>query len=98
MSGPYEDINKDDLTLRDVLALDRTRLANQRTLLSYARTGFSLIITALAIFQFAEKSWAHISAWALVGLGMLIIIVGFIVYFRIRKNLRKSGDRGTFGG
>ena len=38
-----------EIILRDILAIDRTRLANQRTLLAYIRTGLYFIATAVGI-------------------------------------------------
>jgi putative membrane protein len=52
-----------ELILADHLALDRTRLANERTLLAYIRTAFMLVVagvTALKLFvELASgDSWA----------------------------------------
>ncbi len=79
------------LILRDVLAVDRTRLANQRTVLSFFRTGLSLVVTALAIFEFKRDDiWYVRAAWALIGLGVLVIIAGFISYFVTKRRIKKS--------
>lgn len=83
------DIPEEELSLRDNLAIDRTRLANERTLLSYSRTGFSLVVTALAIFEFSDKDWAHLSAWVLIGLGLIIAVIGLLFYLRIRRKLNQ---------
>lgn len=81
---------KSKLILRDTLAIDRTKLANQRTLLSYSRTGFSFIVTALAIFEFSKGSlWSQISAWSLIAIGVVVIIIGFITYIRMRRQIDK---------
>lgn len=37
--SPYSKFDTDDLILRDQLAIDRTLLANERTLLAYLRSG-----------------------------------------------------------
>ena len=81
---------KDKLILRDTLAIDRTKLANQRTLLSYSRTGFSFIVTALAIFEFSKDgTWTDIGAWALIILGVVVMIIGFITYVKMRRGIDK---------
>jgi uncharacterized membrane protein YidH (DUF202 family) len=41
-----------DSTLRDNLALERTRLANERTFLAYVRTALSLLVGSAVLFQF----------------------------------------------
>lgn len=75
-----EPSEKLDIILRDTLAVERTRLANERTLLAFFRTGLSLIVTALAIFEFKEDRWYFRSAWALIVLGVAVIIFGFLNY------------------
>lgn len=39
---PYRRFEQSELILRDELAIDRTRLANERTFLSYLRTALAL--------------------------------------------------------
>lgn len=90
MTKKPEDFEKLDLILRDTLAIERTRLANERTLLAFFRTGLSLIIMALAIFEFKENTWYIRSAWALIGFGMLVIIFGIISYFITKRRIANS--------
>lgn len=79
------------MILRDVLAVDRTRLANQRTVLSFFRTGLSLVVTALAIFEFKQGDiWYMRAAWAMIGLGIAVMIAGFISYFATKRSIKKS--------
>lgn len=79
------------MILRDTLAVDRTRLANQRTLLSFFRTGLSLVVTALAIFEFKRDDvWYIRAAWALIGIGLIVTILGFISFFAVKKNIVRS--------
>ena len=39
------------LILRDVLAIDRTRLANERTLLAWLRTALMLLISGVTLIK-----------------------------------------------
>lgn len=43
--------NNEKLILRDHLALERTKLANERTLFSYIRTSLYLLTAGIGIFQ-----------------------------------------------
>lgn len=43
--------NQDEIILRDYLALERTKLANERTLLSYIRSSLYLLLGGIAIIQ-----------------------------------------------
>jgi len=42
--NPYDRFRRDELILRDVLAIDRTILSNERTVLAYLRSALTLFI------------------------------------------------------
>uniref|UniRef100_UPI004047E2D9 DUF202 domain-containing protein n=1 Tax=Mariniflexile sp. TaxID=1979402 RepID=UPI004047E2D9 len=44
------------IILRDYLAIERTRLANERTLLSYIRSSLYLLLGSIAFFQLKDFS------------------------------------------
>ncbi|WP_226389645.1 DUF202 domain-containing protein [Penaeicola halotolerans] len=79
--------NKDEIILRDYLALERTRLANERTLLSYIRTALYLLVGGLALIQiegFENVKWIGIvcfvaSAWT--------FVLGFVRFFKLRDRM-----------
>lgn len=83
-------MEKDLLTLRDTLAIDRTRLANQRTLLAFLRTGLYMVIAALAVFQIKEEIDMPEAVWVLVGVGITIIIIGIINYLLMRRKILRG--------
>lgn len=66
--------NLDELILRVTLAIDRTRLANQCSFLSFVQTGIYFISTALGIFHLDEKGGLNWLAWAFVDIGVASII------------------------
>ena len=76
-----------DLILRDKLAIDRTVLANQRTLLSYIKTGIFFGSTAVGLFYLEHKEHFGITEWLLSAIGFFAIGLGFIIYFRMRKRI-----------
>jgi len=90
MADQAQNKAKLDLILRDTLAIERTRLANERTLLAFFRTGLSLIITALAIFEFKDDLWYFRSAWGLIGVGLVVIVIGIINYLITKRRLASS--------
>ena len=78
-------MNYQEITLRDQLAIDRTKLANQRTLLAMLRTGMYLIIlsaTILSLPVLVDLRW--LSIITLIG-GILTGCTGF-VFWNIQKN------------
>jgi putative membrane protein len=79
----------EELTLRDHLAIDRTRLANERTLLSFIRTGLYFSVMGLTVIKlefFSEMSWASVP---LFGLSLVFLLLGMVTYSRNRKAIRK---------
>ena len=44
----------EEVILRDYLAIERTRLANERTLLSYIRSSLYLLLGGIAFFQLKD--------------------------------------------
>lgn len=82
-------ITKESLILRDELALDRTVLANQRTLLTYVRMGIFLFSTAFGFYYLEKKEAFGMVEWVLVALGVGSIISGLIVYRTIRNRILK---------
>jgi putative membrane protein len=80
-----------DSTLRDNLALERTRLANERTFLAYVRTALSLIAGSAVLFQFfSDLPLYLLAAWLLILGGGLTFIVGLIRFIRVGKQLKAS--------
>lgn len=54
-----EFVNNEKIILRDYLALERTKLANERTLFSYIRTSLYLLTVGIGIFEI--KSISHLA-------------------------------------
>jgi putative membrane protein len=85
----YEPMNADDLILRDRLALDRTHLANERTLLAYVRTSFMLVIAgATAIKAFSDDRLVVASGWALLACGVAMGLFGAWRFAVVRQRIR----------
>ncbi len=75
--------------LRDILALERTRLANERTFLAYVRTALSLIAGGAVLLQFFSSRPSYlIVAWLLVGCGGIVLVIGIARFFRVRSQLK----------
>jgi putative membrane protein len=79
--------SREDIILRDYLALERTKLANERTLLSYSRTSLYMLLGGIAFLQlqgFIEIRWLGYFA---ITLSFLLAIFGIIRYLQIRNRL-----------
>lgn len=77
-----------DLGLTDRLALDRTHLANQRTLLAYTRTGIYLVFTGLGLFHLIKiERDLYWIGWLAFVLGGASVVTGVINYFRMKRRI-----------
>lgn len=80
---------KGEARLADHLALDRTQLANERTLLAYLRTALMLIVSGATAIKFFGDSLAIIlTGWLLIGLGVLVGSLGIGRFVAMRRSIR----------
>jgi putative membrane protein len=75
--------------LRDYLAIERTRLANERTLLSYIRSSLYLLLGAIAFFQLKEfTNFRYLALTALV-FSAVFFIIGIYRFTLLKKSLKR---------
>jgi putative membrane protein len=79
-----------DLVLREYLAIERTRLANETTLLAYIRTGLYFLVAGSTLGHLVDSAFWNIVGTPLIVIGMIIMLIGFIRYFRLRKSIEFS--------
>ncbi len=75
------------LILRDHLALQRTKLANERTLLTYIRSALYLIIAGIAFLnvkEFAQIPYLGMLCFVFSG---VLFLVGILRYVQLRKQI-----------
>lgn len=79
--------NKDAIILRDYLALERTRLANERTLLAYLRSSVYLVLGGIAFLQL--RDFQHIQWLGIVSIGLsaIFLVVGVYRYLLLNQRL-----------
>ncbi|MFC6997022.1 YidH family protein [Rufibacter roseus] len=77
---------KQNLEVRDKLAMDRTKLANERTLMSYMRSAFGLLVAGLT---FIKLFWDDpVYVWigvATIPVGILVAVWGFHRYSKTKR-------------
>ena len=79
--------NRDKLILRDHLALERTRLANERTFMAYIRSALYLIIGGLALLQLeghGDLAWVGIVSLVL---ALAFVIIGVVRFYKLKRQL-----------
>jgi len=89
---PYERFAKSELILRDELAIDRTLLANERTVLSYLRGAVSLIIAGVTFVHFIDVGLLRYIGMSLIPIGLLTGVIGVGRYRRMNQQIRAIRD------
>ena len=81
---------EEELIIRDFLARQRTKLANDRTLLSYIRTSLYFLVSATALVKVDEleniKGLGYLSFF----ISGVLLFIGFLSYIKIYKRLKKG--------
>jgi putative membrane protein len=83
----YSRFNKDDLILRDELAIDRTLMANERTLLAFLRSGAALFIAGVSIMHFSMVGWFWMIGLACIPSGIITVIIGILRYRKMKNTI-----------
>ena len=79
-----------ELVLREFLAVERTKLVNETTLLAYIRTGLYFLVAGSTLGQLIDTKFWKLVGDPLVLVGILIMVLGAIRYFRLRKVIHES--------
>jgi putative membrane protein len=79
---------QNDLILRDYLALDRSVLANERTLLAYLRTFIGAFSAGMAIIKLFDSPVAGIIGNIFIVVSPLFVIFGVIRYVQVSRKLK----------
>jgi putative membrane protein len=84
----YKNLDHDKLIIRDFLAKDRTEMANERTLLAYARTAIMVFATGVTLVKlFADDAFLVLIGHALFPASLLLFILGIVRFIKVRKEL-----------
>lgn len=79
-----------DLVLREYLAIERTKLANETTLLAYIRTGLYFLVAGSTLGHIISTPFWTIFGTPLIVIGFLIMALGVIRYLRLKKAIDQS--------
>ena len=83
----HEFVPEERLILRDHLALVRTRLANERTMMSYIRSVLYLLLGGIALLQLKSYVELHLVGYLALVLSIVLLFVGAYRYIRLRRHL-----------
>jgi len=78
-----------EIILRDYLAIERTRLSNERTLLSYIRSSLYLLLGGIAFFQLKDfPNFKYLAALALM-FSLIFFVIGVYRFTLLKKSLKR---------
>lgn len=73
----------------EILALERTKLANERTLLSYIRSSLYLLLGGIAILQLQDFRNIHWLGYVALVVCVIFLAVGIFRYIILMRRLYK---------
>jgi len=88
LHNPFKPRIVNEKRLREHLALERTKLANERTLLSYIRASLYLLIGGIALLELEGHDNLKWVGYVSLGLCILFLIIGFSRYITLEKKLK----------
>tara|TARA_R110000868_G_scaffold137113_7_gene350530 strand:+ start:959 stop:1327 length:369 start_codon:yes stop_codon:yes gene_type:complete len=80
--------NKDEIILRDYLAMERTTLANERTLLSYIRSSLYLLVGGIALLKLENFENLHFLGYLSLILTVCFVVIGLYRYQKLKSRLK----------
>lgn len=94
--------NKEEIILRDHLAMERTKLANERTLLSYIRTSLYLLLGGIAFLGMNDFSDLRYLGYFSLGLSATLLVIGIVRFLQLKRHIKRiyavrpqNADGGT---
>ena len=79
-----------DLVLREYLAIERTRLANERTLLTYIRTGLYFLVAGSTLGHLIDTTFWEMMGLPIIIIGAMITAYGVVRFVRMGRQIEKS--------
>lgn len=89
MDREFNKINK-DLILRERLALQRTIMANQSTLLAFVRTALYFLVAGLSLESLLQIQNSLLFEIVFFGAASVLLIIGVINYLRHKRKIINS--------
>lgn len=79
-------------TIQSELSIERTKMANRRTLLSYVRSAVGLLVAGVGLLKFIQvQLWIYIG-WICIILTPVLLVVGIFDYIKVKKLILKESQ------
>lgn len=86
--APYIE-DREEMILRDYLAVDRTILANEASFMSYIRTALTLIAAGVTLIKFFDNPIMSVLGWIFITVGGWLAVYGLNRYRRVDDVLHR---------
>lgn len=80
------------INTREILALERTKLANERTLLAYIRASLYLLLGGLALLQLRDFEQIHWLGYFALVICVIFLMVGITRFVLLKRRLYKWNE------
>ncbi|MFP4369148.1 MAG: DUF202 domain-containing protein [Candidatus Kapaibacterium sp.] len=91
----YQKFIEKGLPVADQLAAARSILANERTFLSYQRTALTLAVAGFSLIKFFPHPIPQIIGWTFLPAALVTIILGVLRYVKMRDLIRNVEITGA---
>jgi putative membrane protein len=86
-----DEYQRESLLFRDFLAVERTRMANERTLMTYVRTSLIIFASGISLIEI----YSHITILKYFGILLMPIAFGMIIFaltrfFAMKKKITRK--------
>ena len=89
IKNPFKSRQIDEAFIREHLALERTKLANERTLLSYTQAALYFLLGGLALIQLKEYEEMHYIGYLALFFSVLFFNIGIWRYIALDRKMKK---------
>jgi len=79
-----------DLVLREYLAIERTKLANERSLLAYTRTGLYFVVAGSTLGELIDTTFWKMMGLPLIITGILITVLGVVRFIQVGREIKNG--------
>ena len=79
-----------ELVLREHLAVERTKLGNERMLLAYIRTGLYFLVAGSALGELIETRFWNVMDVPIILVGLAIVLAGVFRFLRVMRVIERA--------
>ena len=77
-----------ELALNDLLALERTKMANERTYLAYVRTSLYFLLGGFAFINLKGFESNVVFGYIAIGISLMLIVTGTTKFIMVRRRIK----------